>query len=110
MSSSKGPAWAAIFFGTLALLAIPAAAALSASLASVEVLHAIVIAVPVAFLLGLIGVSLARRARYRLERSVYRPGERTVRFARFLVWAGLYVALIGALALGFYGLLRAASG
>jgi hypothetical protein len=67
------------------------------------------IAVPVALVLGLIGVSVSRRARFRLERSVYRPGERAVRVGRFLVWTGIYVGVIGALALGFYGLLRAAS-
>jgi hypothetical protein len=109
MSSSRGPAWAAIVLGTLALLAIPAAAALSTVLAAVPVLRATLIAVPAALVLGLVGVSASRRARFRLERSVYRPGERTVRVGRFLVWAGLYVGMIGALALGFYGLLRAAS-
>ena len=109
MSSSRRLAWAAILLGALALLAIPAGAALSALLASVEMLRATLVAVPTAFVLGLAGVAASRRARFRLERSVYRPGERTVRIGRLLVWAGLYAAVIGALALGVYGVLRTSS-
>ena len=65
------------------------------------------VAVPSAFVLALIGISAARRARFRVDRSVYRSGERTVRFGRFLVWSGLYLSLVGALALAFYSVLRA---
>ena len=78
-------------------------------LPSVDVLPALEVAVPSALLLGLIGLSASRRARYKLDRSVLRVGERTARFGRFLVWAGIYCALVGGLALGFYGLLRAKS-
>jgi len=102
-------AWVAIVLGTLAVLAIPAAALFSVYLSSVDVIRAIIFAVPVAFVLGLAGISAARRARFRLERSVRRTGSRTVRFARILVFAGVYVSIVGALALGFYGLLRARS-
>jgi hypothetical protein len=109
MSSSRRWRRAALLFGTLAVLALPVAGALVALLASVKVLPAAVVAVPAAFVLGLCGVSASRRARFGLERSVVRKGERTVRFGRFLVWAGLYMAVVGAIALGFYGLLRAAS-
>jgi hypothetical protein len=99
----------ALLLGTLAVLALPAAGALVALVPSVKLLPAAYVAVPAAFLLGLIGISASRRARFGLERSVVRRGERTVRFGRFLVWSGLYLALVGAIALGFYGLLRAAS-
>ena len=78
-------------------------------LPSVDVLPALEIAVPTALVLGLIGLSASRRARYKLDRSVFRVGERTARFGRFLVWAGIYCALVGGLALGFYGLLRVKS-
>jgi len=105
MSSSR-PAWAAMLLGTLALLAIPAAGVASEIFSVTGVVRATVIAVPAAFVLGLIGLSAARRARFRLERSVYRVGERKVRVARLLVWAGLYVSVVGGLALGFYALLR----
>jgi hypothetical protein len=99
----------AILFGAVAILAVPAAVAAAIFVPGLNVLPALVVAVPAAFIAGLIGISAARRARFKVDRSVYRVGEGTVRFARFLVWAGLYVSLVSALALGFYGLLRAAS-
>jgi hypothetical protein len=99
----------AILFGLVAIALVPAAVGASILLSQVSVLPALVVAVPAAFVCGLIGVSIARRARFRVDRSVFRPGDRGVRFARLLVWAGLYVSLVGAVALGFYGLLRAAS-
>ena len=82
---------------------------LAALLGSVKILPAALVSVPAAFVFGLCGISASRRARFRLSRSVARKGERTVRFSRILVWTGLYMALVGAIALGFYGLLRAAS-
>lgn len=109
MSSSNGARRAALLFGVLAVLALPVGAALVAFLATVRVLPAAIVAVPAAFLFGLCGISASRRARFNLERSVLRKGERTIRFSRLLVWAGLYLAVVGAIALGFYGLLRAAS-
>jgi hypothetical protein len=109
MSSSRRSSRAALLLGVLAVLALPVGGALVALLASVRVLPAAVVAVPAAFLFGLCGISASRRARFSLERSVVRKGERTVRFARILVWAGVYMAVVGAIALGFYGLLRAAS-
>ena len=99
----------AIFFGLLAILAVPAGLAAAVFTPGVKVLPALVVAVPAALVCGLIGISAARRARFRVDRSVYRTGARTVGFARFLVLTGLYVAVVSGLALGFYGLLRAAS-
>jgi hypothetical protein len=109
MSSSRPPAWTAILLGLLALAAIPAGGVASAFISSVSILKGILVAVPVAVVLGLAGLSAARRARFRVERSVYRVGERVTRWARVVVWLGLYVAMVGALALGFYGVLRAKS-
>ena len=51
-------------------------------------------------------VTAYRRARTKLDRSVRRAGERAVRAARFFAYAGLYLAVTGALALGFYGALH----
>jgi hypothetical protein len=99
----------AILFGLVALLLVPAAVAAAVVLSAVDVLPALEVTVPAAFLCGLVGVAGARRARFRVDRSVYRAGDRSVRFARFVVWAGLYVSLVGAVALAFYGLLRARS-
>jgi len=96
----------AAFFGLVALLAIPAAGALAAYTTRVTLLRGVYIAVPVACAAGILAVATYRRSRARLERSVRRVGSRAVRTARFLAFAGLYVAVTGALALGFYGLLH----
>jgi hypothetical protein len=103
--SSSSAARAGVALGTLACAAVPGAVAASRLGHGVTLLRALEIAVPVAFVLGLVAVAVARRARYHLERSVNRRGERAVRFARFLAWAGVYVAATGAISLGFYGLL-----
>jgi hypothetical protein len=112
MSGSKKartPAIVALILGVLALLAIPAGAAVAARRSDVEILQAELVAVPVAFLLGLIAVSLSRRARARVDRSVRRAGAGLVRTARVVAWSGVYVAVTGGLALAFYGVLRASS-
>jgi hypothetical protein len=107
MSGSNPARVAAIIFGTLAVLAIPSAVALAVFMPSVTILWALAIGVAGAFVLALCGISASRRARFRVERSVYRRGDGTVRFGRLLVWSGLYLSLVGALALAFYGVLRA---
>jgi hypothetical protein len=113
MSGSRKPAGRpatfALVFGVLALAAIPAACAVAAYRDDIEVVEALVVAVPTAFVLGLIAVSLSRRARARLERSVRRAGAGLVRTARVVAWSGVYVAVTGGLALAFYGVLRASS-
>lgn len=107
MRSSNPARIVAIVFGLLAVAAVPAGVAAAVFLPNIDILPALVVAVPSAFVLALIGISAARRARYRVDRSVYRSGERTVRFGRFLVWSGLYLSLVAALALAFYSALRA---
>jgi hypothetical protein len=104
-SSNRVRASLGIAVGTLAVAALPAAVAASWLVARVTLLRALEVGVPVAFVLGLVAVSLVRRARYRVDRSIARPGERVVRFGRLLAWTGIYLALTGAIALGFYGLL-----
>jgi hypothetical protein len=105
-TSSSRPAVAAVLLGTLAVLAVPAGVAASRLLEDVRLLEAVVAAVPVAFVLSLAALSAARRARYRLERSVLRQRPRLVKTGRLFAWAGMYVAITGALALAFYGALR----
>ena len=109
MSGSRAAALAALFFGLLAIAAIPAGAAVAAVRPELRLLRAEIVAVPAGFVLGLIALAFARRARLRLERSVRRMGARTVRAGRLAAWAGLYLAVTGGLALGFYGVLRAYS-
>jgi hypothetical protein len=106
MSSSRVEALAAVVFGLVAIAAIPVAVAASEWLGRVKLLHATYVGVGAAFLAGLLGLGLARHARFKLERSVRRAGEGLVRTGRWLAWSGLYLGLTGLLALGFYGLLR----
>ena len=96
---------AAILVGALGLAAIPAGVGASWQLGAVGLLSAVEAAVPVALALGLVAVSLARRSRYRIARSVKREGERLVRVASLLAWSSVYLGMIGAISLGFYGLL-----
>ena len=92
--------------GVIAVLVIPSAVAAAAFTTRVQLLPAVYVAVPVAIVIGLGAVAAYRRARAKLDRSVRRAAERSVRIARFFALAGLYVAVTGGLALGFYGLLH----
>lgn len=105
MSSSRSAAFAAVL-GLLAAASIPAAVAAAAYTTRVTLLHAVYVGVPVACVLGLGAVAAYRRARARFERSLRRTGLRIVRAARFFAFAGLYLGVTGALALGFYGVLH----
>jgi hypothetical protein len=107
-SSSNGPRprnRAAVFsliLGLLAVAAIPVAIVVTERREDLRLLHAGV-AVPVAFVLGIAGIRLARRARKRLERTLGRAGGAVpARLGRVFSWIGVYVALIGAIALGVY--------
>ncbi|HZO96581.1 MAG TPA: hypothetical protein VFB42_04335 [Gaiellaceae bacterium] len=93
----------------MALLAIPAAGAAAALSSRATLLQSVYVAVPASFVAGVCSLAASRRARARLERSVFRAGERLVRTARVTGFAGLYAAVTGGLALGFYGLLHLTS-
>src|ERR1700694_4505797 len=101
MSSSNGPrpgnraaGWSLVL-GLLALAAIPVAAAITGWRSDLRLVHA-GFAIPVAAVLAIASIFLARRARRRLERTIERAGgARTARIGRILGWLGLYVALIG---------------
>jgi hypothetical protein len=102
-------AWAAIVFGVLALASIPAGTIAVGRFVSVDLARATSFAVAACFVFGLAGVSAVRRARYRNELSLYPGRTRMLRVGRFLVYAGLYVGLIGVIALAFYGVVLASS-
>ena len=104
-----GLAWSSVVLGLLALGSLPAGTLLAGRVVAVDLARATLGAVVVCFVFGLAGISTSRRARYRIERSLARRGERPARFGRFLVLAGLYVGVIGAIAVGFYGVIRALS-
>jgi hypothetical protein len=105
MSSSSGDARAAGVLGALSVLAIPVAVVASRWVDGVTLLRSLYIGVPVAAVLGLLAVAAARRARFARARSVRPDGGR---FPTFLAWTGLYLAIVGGLALAVYGALRAA--
>ena len=90
----------------LAILAVPAGIVASRVLEEVRLVEALAIAVGVGFVLSLLAIVLARRARRNLERRVFPTGGRTVRTGRFLAWTGMYIVVTAALALAFYGALR----
>ena len=104
--TSNKSAVAAVLLGTLAILAVPAGIAASRLLEEVRLVEGLEIAILVGFLLSLLAIALARRARFHLERRVFPTGGRTVRTGRFLAWTGMYIVVTAALALAFYGALR----
>jgi len=106
MSGSRRAARVAILFGVLAVLAIPAGVAAAQFLAGVRLMRALYVAVPVAAALGLLAVGSSRRARFALAQSLHPEQRGFVRTARIVAWAGLYVGVTGAMALGVYGILR----
>jgi|SRR5689334_8853555 hypothetical protein len=104
MRSSRRAAIAAGLLGALAIAAIPVGIIAAQRLQSLALLHALYVSVPIALVLGLVAVLLARRARLRAARSVY--GSSSIRVGRLLAWAGLLCGITGSIALVVYGALR----
>jgi hypothetical protein len=91
-----------VFLGLLAAAAIPIAILVTHVRNDLRLLHAGV-AVPVAFVLGVSAVLVARKARRRLERTLGRAGGAgAARAGRLLGWLGIYLALIGTISLAVY--------
>ena len=94
------------------MLGVLAAAALPATVAAAEIWDVIRLieasaAIPVAFVLGVGAVLLARGARERVRRTIGRVGgDRIAAAGRALGALGIALALSGTIALGFYLLLR----
>jgi hypothetical protein len=92
----------ALLFGLLAVAAIPVGILITNYRNDLRLIHA-GFAVPVAAIFGIVAIQLARRARRKLERTIGRArGRASARLGRILGWLGLYLALIGAIALAFY--------
>jgi hypothetical protein len=90
--------------GLLATAVIPVSILVTEQREDLRLLHA-GFAVPAAFVLGVIGIRLARRARKRLERTLGRAGRvLPARLGRVFSWIGVYFALIGAISLLVYAI------
>jgi hypothetical protein len=90
--------------GLLALATIPAALGATQLRGDLRLIHA-GFAVPVAAVLAIASIRLARRARRRLERTIGRAGgERKARAGRVLGWLALYVALTASISLAVYSI------
>jgi hypothetical protein len=97
-----------VLVGLLSLATLPAAVVAARESDDLTLVEAGVGAVPVAALLGLVALWLARRARRRADRTLDRVGgRRTARTGKLLGGLGLYLAATAALALGVYALLSA---
>ena len=91
--------------GLLAAAAVPIGVVFSRWVGNVRLIDA-AIAIPVAAVLGIVAVILARRARRQVEWTLGRAGGlRTARAGTWLGVAALCLAATAGLALGFYGLL-----
>ena len=96
---------ASLFVGVVAALVIPAGLAVAAYSSTVDMIH-VAIAVPVAAILGVVALVLARSARRHSQISLGRIGGLGVaRAGSILGLLGLYLAGIAALSVGFFGLL-----
>jgi hypothetical protein len=106
MPSSSRAASAATVFGVLAIAAVPCGVVAAQYLESVALLQSLYVTVPIAIVLGLIAVLVARRARRQLSRSVFGGSRSFTRLAQLLAWAGLWIGVTGGVALAVYGALR----
>jgi predicted permease len=104
--TSNSRAVVAALLGLLAIAAIPCGVLAAQKLASVSLLQSLYVSVPLAILLGLIAVLVARGARLRVARSVFGGRTRLARLAQILAWTGLWLGITGAVALAVYGALR----
>src|ERR1043166_5149932 len=97
-------AWFSVFFGVLSIAAVPLAL-YSTRLKNVDLPHAVAGEAIAGTVLGLIAVLLARGARYKVERTLSRPGEGPARLGKWLGLLGMCLGLTAALSLAFFGLL-----
>lgn len=89
----------------LAAAAVPVGVAFSRWVDGVSLFDA-AIAIPIAVVLGLAAIVLARRGRKRVEWTLGRAGGRGAsRLGSLLGGLAIYLALTAVVALGFYGLL-----
>jgi hypothetical protein len=104
IASSSRRAWVALALGVSALLVLPAAIEVSRRSKAVGLLDT-AYAIPLALLLALVSLVMARRARHNLRWFRVREGRSTVAQTAVVVGTvGLCLAVAAALSVGFYGL------
>ena len=104
VSRSRTRSWIALLLAVLGLLVLPAAVELSRRSKTVSLLDA-GYAIPIAFLLGLVALIMARRARDNLRwLSVRETGTRVASTAVIVAAVTLCIAVTAALSIGFYEL------
>jgi hypothetical protein len=106
MTSSSRAASAATVLGVLAIAAVPCGIVASRYFESVSLLQSLYATVPIAIVLGLIAVLVARRARRQQAQSVFGGSRSFTRVAQILAWTGLWIGITGGVALAVYGALR----
>jgi hypothetical protein len=104
MSGSKTLSRSAVVFGVLAVLAVPVGIGVAQLMSTVTLLQSLYVTTPISVVLGLISLLLVRRARLAASRSV--TGGGPLRLGRIAAWAGLYVGVVAAVALGVYTVLE----
>jgi hypothetical protein len=103
--SSNSRARASLLTGLAAALAVPGGLALAAYSERVDLVHASA-AIPVAIVLGLSAIALARGARRDSAMTLGRVGGLGLARAGSILGAlGLYLAAMALLSIGFFGLL-----
>jgi hypothetical protein len=104
-SSLRVPAWASVVLGLLGLATLPAAIAVTERVDGLSLVEA-GFAIPAAIVFALAAIVIGRRVHGRTRQTLASlPGARVARVGRVLGYAGLYLALTAALAVGFYAVL-----
>jgi hypothetical protein len=102
----SGSAWGSLAAGLASAATLPVAIYATRFSDAYELLDA-AWAIPVAVVLGVVALALARRSRVESAVSLTRPGRhRTASIGRFLGALGLCLAAAALVALGVYGLLE----
>jgi hypothetical protein len=104
MSSNRVRCWTAVLLGLLGILTMPAAIEITRRSKRVELLDASY-AIPLAFVLGLVALVMARRARHNLRWLRLREGGTGVASTAVILGTlAVCLALTAALSVGFYEL------
>lgn len=104
VARSRKRSWVALLLAVLGLITLPAAVEVARRSQAVSLLDA-AYAIPVAFLLGLVALIMARRARNNLRwLSVRDTGTRVASTAVVIAGIALILAVTAALSIGFYEL------